>query len=128
MLCICVPFYSVSVVIYFKHIRRKSKNDKVMTENRIVHISFHVLQHCFAICTFLHFKNVSSNMYVAKWSRGMIPALGAGGPGFKSRFGPYLLMISYRTSKLKIYINMIGPVRKGLIAVDLKTYSRFIYI
>ena len=25
---------------------------------------------------------------VAKWSRGMIPALGAGGPGFKSRFGP----------------------------------------
>ena len=25
---------------------------------------------------------------MAKWSRGMIPALGAGGPGFKSRFGP----------------------------------------
>ena len=24
----------------------------------------------------------------AKWSRGMIPALGAGGPGFKSQFGP----------------------------------------
>ena len=25
---------------------------------------------------------------LAKWSRGMIPALGAGGPGFKSPFGP----------------------------------------
>lgn len=29
-----------------------------------------------------------SLLNVAKWSRGMIPALGAGGPGFKSRFGP----------------------------------------
>ena len=27
----------------------------------------------------------------ATWSRGMIPALGAGGPGFKSRFGPVFL-------------------------------------
>ena len=41
---------------------------------------------------------------MAKWSRGMIPALGAGGPGFKSRFGPKLtfaksgsLSVSYKT-------------------------------
>ncbi len=25
---------------------------------------------------------------VGDWSSGMIPALGAGGPGFESRFGP----------------------------------------
>ena len=29
---------------------------------------------------------------VAKWSRGMIPALGAGGPGFKSPFGPHIFL------------------------------------
>ena len=27
---------------------------------------------------------------MAQWSRGMIPALGAGGPGFKSRLSPKL--------------------------------------
>ena len=32
---------------------------------------------------------VGTNM--AQWSRGMIPALGAGGPGFKSRLSPSVL-------------------------------------
>ena len=32
---------------------------------------------------------VDTNM--AQWSRGMIPALGAGGPGFKSRLSPSVL-------------------------------------
>ena len=35
------------------------------------------------------FQDSSSS--VAQWSRGMIPALGAGGPGFKSRLGPFFL-------------------------------------
>lgn len=30
----------------------------------------------------------------ASWSRGMIPALGAGGPGFKSRRGPIFFSIA----------------------------------
>ena len=40
---------------------------------------------------FLHSKDWLREP-VAKWSRGMIPALGAGGPGFKSRFGPDILL------------------------------------
>ena len=30
---------------------------------------------------------------VAKWSRGMIRALGARGPGFESPFGPQILLV-----------------------------------
>ena len=39
----------------------------------------------------------------ARWSRGMIPALGAGGPGFKSRTSPFFLV----TNQLK-YVKVIS--------------------
>ena len=32
---------------------------------------------------------------MAKWSSGMIPALGAGGPGFNSRFGPKHFLLQF---------------------------------
>ena len=34
-------------------------------------------------------------LLVAQWSRGMIPALGAGGPGFNSRFGPKHFLLQF---------------------------------
>ena len=37
------------------------------------------------------------NSYPAVWSRGMIPALGAGGPGFKPRLGPFCSVQSLHT-------------------------------
>ena len=39
----------------------------------------------------IHFKTEHFWMYApAQWSSGMIPASGAGGPGFKSRLSPWL--------------------------------------
>ena len=40
---------------------------------------------------------------VARWSRGMIPTLGAGGPGFKSRTSPWL--VGYRLSKQYFHLH-----------------------
>eukprot|EP00980_Cylindrotheca_fusiformis_P007217 scaffold1525_cov142-Cylindrotheca_fusiformis.AAC.17 len=37
---------------------------------------------------YILFIGEDSEMYTSNWSRGMIPALGAGGPGFDSRIGP----------------------------------------
>ena len=37
-------------------------------------------------------EKVKCVLQPAQWSRGMIPALGAGGPGFKSRLSPYIVL------------------------------------
>ena len=49
---------------------------------------------------------------MAKWSRGMIFASGARGPGFKSRLGPILIFIPYNMNAIKVFANIAG--RAGL--------------
>ena len=46
-------------------------------------------------------KSIGWVANLAKWSRGMIRALGARGPGFESPFGPDILLIA----KTATYIN-----------------------
>ena len=38
-------------------------------------------------------QRMSWYVNMAKWSRGMIRALGARGPGFESPFGPHILLV-----------------------------------
>ena len=41
---------------------------------------------------------------VAQWSSGMIPASGAGGPGFKSRLSPIFSLLQFLKSFTFLYI------------------------
>ena len=48
---------------------------------------------CDMICKWISIQNsCKKQIRVAQWSSGMIPASGAGGPGFKSRLSPNILL------------------------------------
>ena len=44
---------------------------------------------------------------VAQWSSGMIPASGAGGPGFKSRLSPRVLQMLFKSMTKKTRVLQI---------------------
>lgn len=65
---------------------------------------------------------VAVNDYQASWSRGMIPALGAGGPGFKSRRGPIIFVkITFVNFFLCNYRTKIFILNKLFITISVKS-------
>ena len=53
---------------------------------------------------------------MAQWSSGMIPASGAGGPGFKSRLSPRVLqmLIKSMQKKTKSFADIVSCVKRDM--------------
>ena len=53
---------------------------------------------------------------MAQWSSGMIPASGAGGPGFKSRLSPRVLQILFKSmqKKPKSFADIVSCVKREM--------------
>ena len=55
----------------------------------------------------IHFKTEHIQVQaLAQWSNGMIPASGAGGPGFKSRLSPFFHLLTFHT-RVKLYFTFL---------------------
>ena len=54
---------------------------------------------------------------MAQWSSGMIPASGAGGPGFKSRLSPRVLQMLFKSmqkKKPKSFADIVSCVKRDM--------------
>ena len=70
------------------------------------------------ICKWISIQiSCKKQIRVAQWSSGMIPASGAGGPGFKSRLSPRILFIGPNPGKPGL--RSLGPDVRPLLSEPL---------
>ena len=86
------------------------------------------------VCSSYPMKNILA-LYIqlkgdrpkAQWSRGMILALGARGPGFKSRLSPFFISWFTSITRVKLYLTFLQWIKALYCSIWVILYDIFLF-